>query len=64
MVLGQGSFTAIVGTCPLLIPAAILLGDTKTRMFVVNAVGFAMVFVGDIGGAILQFRLEGTLCMK
>lgn len=64
MTLGQGTLTVIVATCPVLIPGAILLGDTKTVIFVVNAVGVAMVFAGDIGGAILQYRLAGTLCLK
>jgi len=64
MTLGQGTLTVIVATCPVLIPGAILLGDAKTVIFVVNAVGVAMGFAGDVGGAILQYRLAGTLCLK
>jgi len=48
----------------LLVPGAVLLGDTGTAIFAANVAGMAMACAGDIGGAILQYRWAATLCLE
>jgi len=63
MPFSTGILCCVASTC-LLIPGAVLLGDGRTAIFAANVAGVAMVFAGDIGGTILQYRWAATLCLE